>query len=248
MEELKSKFAQIESNGTEVEQQAQSVLDMPRGEDKDHVTIFDVVMEVYAKKDEFTKKIADLKTEITNAVRLTMGQKADSASGLKKAAHELLINLAQLETKFNTGLSPILSEIEGLKTEMGVKAMITKLEKAKEKVAENLGDESTQDANAEEFDIEEAKTRILKCEGAQQAINEVKAFHQMLLPPGGKGIPKAQFAIRMTKLAPQTQAIQQLESKVFKAKSVGTIVIQRVEATAMLAEVQKEVTPAEAMP
>ena len=148
---------------------------------------------MYTKKEEFTKKISDLKTEITTAVRQTMGQKADSTSGLKKAAHELLINLAQTETKINSTLAPILTQIEELKTEMGVKAMTKKLEDGKATVATILGADADAPVDIETLSVEDAKMKILKCETAQTTINEVKAFHQMLLPPGGKGVPKSQF-------------------------------------------------------
>merc|ERR1719171_1519377 len=244
MSELKAKFSGVETGAAEVPSLAKAVVESLKAEEVDTDKVFAATHEVYTKKDDFMKKVSELKTEITAAVRQTMGQKSDNAGGLKKGAHELLIGIAQLETKVNTELTPILTEVETQKTELGVKAMQKKVEEAKAGVATHLGDEDT-DAKADDLDVESAKMRILKCETAQTVINEAKTFHQMLLPPGGKGIPKAQFAIRMTKLAPQTQAIQQLESKVYKTRSIANLVIQRVEAAEMLEEVKKEVDPAE---
>jgi hypothetical protein len=244
MGELKAKFATLEAAGTMVEQLAQTILDSLKEENVDADKVVTSTSEVYAKKEEFMKQVADLKTQITAAVRQTMGQKSADAGGLKKGAHELLIGIAQLETKVNQALAPVLTEIETAKTDLGVKAMAKKVEDAKTTIAEIIG-ETDLEVSVDDLAVDAARERIAKAEKAQETITAIKSFHQALLPPGGKGIPKAQFAIRMTKLAPQTQAIQQLESKVFKTRSVANLAIQKVEAAAMLEEVQKEVTPAE---
>jgi hypothetical protein len=245
MSELQGKFSEIESGATQVETSAQKASESFKAEGVDTEKVFSVSQEVYSKKDEFMKKVSDLKTQITGAVKQTMGQKQEASGGLKKGAHELLISIAQLESKVNQALVPILTDIEVQKTEMGVKEISKKVEDAKTSVTETLGD--SPEAKVEDLDIDTARAHIAKCDKAQEMINDVKNFHQALLPPGGKGIPKAQFAIRMTKIAPQTQAIQQLESRVFKTRSVANLVIQKVEANEMLEEVQKEVAPAEAL-
>lgn len=101
MSELQSKFAAVEAMGKMAETNATQALEVSKAEGAETDKVFAASADVYAKKEEFQKLVSDLKTQITGAVRQTMGQKSDPAGGLKKGAHELLINIATLESKVN---------------------------------------------------------------------------------------------------------------------------------------------------
>merc|ERR1719409_459660 len=90
-----------------------------------------------------------------------------------------------------------------------------------------------------EPDVEAAKAMLEEFNELTTLVSGAKTYAQSLMAPGGKGISRPVLAVRMTKLAPSTQALEQLLKEASKARQQAAGAVQKAESKVVLDELLK---------